>query len=142
MENIKPYVRDAGQHLDAEGAAIYTKAISTVLKAHLSGQNTDQYFFTADEWFASICYISKAWCNRVEQNGQTRLYGHALYGTTVVPQYRYTLQSQDGSEIVVQDWSDDPNLVLPSEQASGKTICFYVQDSTQSNQTPVRIVCE
>lgn len=142
MEDLSPYYRDASSHLNMDGAQIYTEALCNVLQTYQASGDISQYFYSKDEWFASVDYISKAWCNVERRKGYIYFYGHALYGTTVQPEYRYTIVHEDGTESVLQDWSSNTKFSIEEQRAENCKIYLYVRNASQPSQNPIPYLCE
>lgn len=123
-------------HMVGEGADILSEAFSTLFNAYRSGEDVSGWFYKdAAEYLASIDCVTNVWLTRQDgEDGQTALRADCNRGTNVVPQYRFVLRAQDGSETALRDYDAEPALVCPTAALASGTVRVYAraQDGGES----------
>ena len=97
------------QHCNFAGATASSQALSTLMKMHDAGEDTDGMFYTLDDRLADIDHISIVRFSEKKVDGDVKLTAEPFAGSNVEIEYRYLIQDPDTEEFsVARDWSTDP----------------------------------
>ena len=112
LPNLDSFFYDL-YHMTGEGADIQTAFFCRLLNAIRSGEDVSGWFYEKDwQYRESVTWITNCWVHPVGGG----FAAGCNTGSMVTPQYRFLLQSAEGS-IVLSDWSgtDKVKLSLPED---------------------------
>lgn len=103
-------------HLNGNGAEVFSKSFANFLKLREKGEDMNKYFYTPEEYYASINYVTNTWFTWKKNNDKIALTADALYGTNVVPEYQFVLTDlETGKKHLIRDYSTNPKFVFDSK---------------------------
>ena len=89
------------EHLNEEGADVFSTSFAEFEAARQQGENVETYFYDWKEYVASIDYISSAYFE-TEQTSLGRTFtGHVYAGANVEAEYRFELHNKDTGDIQI-----------------------------------------
>jgi len=94
------------EHMSYPGAELFTHAFCEVFSRHRAGEDVSGLFYqTTEEYLASIARVTNVW---FEEENPGRYIAASNHGTAVTPQYAFAAVRQDGSEILLQEYAQEP----------------------------------
>lgn len=116
-------------HMVGEGADTLSAAFARLFNAFLAGEDTSGWFYPdAQAYLESIDFITNCWLTQeTDADGRVILRADCNRGPLVTPQYRFTLVQEDGSEALLQGWSEESTLICDSQVIAGGTPRVYVR---------------
>ena len=113
--NLKGDYFSDREHLNSKGAEAFSKSLATFLKLRQNGDDMNKYFYTPEEYYASINYVALTWFNFTKDDNKITLVANSFYGTKVVPEYQYILtDSETGKQHIIRDYDKNPTFVFDS----------------------------
>lgn len=140
-------------HMVGEGADIFSRAFARIFNAHAAGEDVSGLFYPIDwEYKNAIDFITNAWVT-VYRNGDpwdkasshkkkkilpiAEQYDVFLAdcnkGTYVVPEYKFVLKNEDGSEELLADFSETAYYTSAPGALDGKTMRIYCRVKGEEN---------
>ena len=99
------------QHMNSAGADAFTSAFAKFLQMRAAGEDMEQYFYTPEEYFASIDYISAVNLSVVQKEDTLNFDAEAYCGSLVVPEYQFLIkEAGETSFSVIKDYGKESNL--------------------------------
>ena len=146
LPNLDEYYYDLF-HMVGEGADIFSKAYSRIFNAHVRGEDVRHLFYGSyNEYRDSIDFITNAWVTqyipgeewnlawdqdeaRVTQLAQSYdvFMADCNRGPKVVPEYKFMLVEEDGSETLLQDFSSETLYTSAKGELDGKVMRIYAR---------------
>ncbi|MGN0997724.1 MAG: hypothetical protein ACI4PG_12520, partial [Candidatus Ventricola sp.] len=134
-------------HMVGEGADILSDAFCRVFDAYTAGEDVSNLFYENRWQYAdAIDFITNAWisvyrcgdrwsksfrCDKetIQQLAQTQdvFMADCSRGTYVVPEYRFVLRREDGSETLLRDYSEDGVYACEPGALDGQTLRVYAR---------------
>ena len=152
MPNLDEYYFDL-YHMVGEGADIFSRAFARVFNAHAAGEDVSHLFHENRWQYAdAIDFITNAWVH-VYRNGDKwdgasahrkkailpLAEEHDVFlaecnkGTYVVPEYKFVLKNEDGSETLLADYSETGYYLSEPGALDGRTMRIYCRAKDQEN---------
>ncbi len=95
------------QHFDTAGGDRFSKSYAAWYTMHEAGQNTDDLFYTPEEWLASVDTVELVELN-YEISGDFITYtASVIAGPTVTPEYQFFTKDVNNKWVLAKDWSTD-----------------------------------
>lgn len=134
-------------HMVGEGADILSDAFCRVFNAYTAGEDVSGLFYENRwQYVDAIDFITNAWIS-VYRSGdrwskslryprdevqalaatQDVFLADCSRGTYVVPEYRFVLRGEDGSETLLRDYSEDGLYACNPGALDGKTLRVYAR---------------
>lgn len=128
MEMKDEYFVDT-EHLNEEGANVFSAAFARFLQIRETGENLDKYFYEPDEYLKTIDYITNVYFDTyVDENGIV-ISAHAYHGTGVEVEYEMNLWDADtDTYTVIREYGADSRFVYQPEQAGTYHICVKARE--------------
>ena len=99
------------QHMNSAGADAFTSAFAKFLQMRAAGEDMEQYFYTPEEYFASIDYISAVNLSVVQKEDTLNFDAEAYCGSLVVPEYQFLIKEAGETAFsVIKDYGKESNL--------------------------------
>ena len=137
MPSLDPYYFD-WNHLNGEGADLYSRALGECLNLYFSGENIDQLFYPSDdEYLRSIDFITNAWITESHGAQQDTYTAACNRGNGVPAEYCFMIKNEDGTLTPVRDYSEDPVLTVPAGTYRDKALCTFARNPAKPESTPV-----
>lgn len=128
------YYKD-NDHLNVEGAAVFSETMGRFLNAEKQGRDLSDEFYTPEEYLASIHYIDSVYLSAGAKNGKG-IYAKAkaYTGTDVKLEYswkvkRISASAPEGEEVERRGYSPDPDFFYIPKQAGTYQIKVYVRQA-------------
>lgn len=103
------------EHLNGKGAEAFSKSLATFLKLRQKGEDLSKYFYTPEEYCASINYVTNTWFNWSKNDNEITLTADSLHGTNVTPEYQFVLTDlENGQKHVIRDYNTNPKFTFDS----------------------------
>ncbi len=100
-------------HLNGKGAEVFSKSLATFLKLRQKGEDLSKYFYTPEEYYASINYVTNTWFNWESNDNKIALSADSLHGSKVTPEYQFVLTDlETGEQQIIRDYDKNPNFVF------------------------------
>ena len=152
MPNLDRYYFDL-YHMVGEGADIFSRAFARVFNAHMAGEDVSHLFHENRWQYAdSIDFITNAWVH-VYRGGmkwdkasahkkkeieplaaaQDIFLAECNKGTYVVPEYKFVLRNEDGSETILADYSEESLYACAPGELDGRTMRIYCRVKGEEN---------
>lgn len=125
------------QHLNGEGAQIFSSLLAKVLKEYFLGQDISSYFYTHEQYAQSKNYILNGWYTEFLKDGQITYIADSIYGSTVKPEYQFIAVDKKGEETILQDYYSIQKYTIAAAEMEGKTILISVRNAANRDQEPV-----
>ncbi|MBR4039127.1 MAG: hypothetical protein IKJ11_03400 [Clostridia bacterium] len=153
MPDLRGYFYDL-YHMVGEGADILSSTFCDVFNAHRRGEDlSDLFYYNTWNLHEAIDFITNTWAVQFDPDEEwdKALIYHkeaqirALAGESdvflfdcnrgmhVVPQYRFVIRHEDGTETLLQDYSADAYYTCEPGALSGKTLRLYARVQGQEN---------
>ena len=121
-ENYSDY-----EHLNKEGAEIFSKAFAKLMQMRSSGENLDGYFYDKEAYLDSVNYITNTWLDTVQSGTELTITAGAYHGNNVSVEYEFEMLDPDSGEYqVIQEYSENNQCMLNVSQYAGQTITIRV----------------
>ena len=108
-----------GEHLNHDGAARFSQAFASALRALDAGGSTSILTYSYDQWdqyLASIDDISAVTSTSCMEDNNTVVKATAYTGSNVQVEYRFSLVAADGTTTLLQDWSTSDTCSIPQDE--------------------------
>lgn len=127
-------------HLNGEGAQRFSRKLSEYLNLYLAGEPVDHLFYASQqEALEHIDFITNVWVNDTIEDGTLTLAADCNRGPNVTPEYRFALAACDGSETLLQDYSEEGLLSLAlGDMPEDSRIVVYARPNDDPQKEPVR----
>lgn len=133
FEAKEQYFRDF-QHMNSAGADAFSPALANFLSLRAAGKDMEQYFYTPEEFFSSIDYISAVNFSVLNQDDVLKMSAEAYCGTSVVPEYQFLIKKSDESSFsVIKDFGNENEFSFKPK--SGGTYTVRVNARKSGNNT-------
>lgn len=100
-------------HLNSNGSEAFSKSLAKFLKLRQDGEDLNKYFYTPEEYYENINYITNTWFRWVKKNDNITLLGDAFCGPNVVPEYQFVLTDlETGEDHIIRDYDKNPKFVF------------------------------
>lgn len=142
FDNQDSYYVDS-QHLNQEGAAALSTALSKIIISLNNGGQTDAlngYFYDKEEYLASIKEISAVDFNYQVEGNELCVDATAYTGTAVTPEYMFQVLQSDGNYDTIQDYSETASALIPIK--SQNKITVRVSARIRGGSSEVERYCE
>lgn len=126
------YYKD-NDHLNVQGAAVFSRTMGRFLNALKRGEDLSDEFYTPAEYVASIHYIDSVFLSARPENG-TGIYAKAkaYTGSQVYPEYSYVVKrltagNPEGEDVARRRYTSDPEFFYKPEKQGTYQIRVYVR---------------
>lgn len=103
------------EHLNSTGQEVFSKSLANFLKLRQNGEDMSKYFYTSDEYYASINYVALTCFNWTKNDNSITLTANSFQGSKVVPEYQFVLtDTETGQQHIIRDYDKNPNFVFDS----------------------------
>jgi len=137
VPHLDQYYRDSN-HMDYRGADIFSEKFSKIFGEYAAGKDISQYFYeTSEEFFASIDCITNTWIDEERGEKEDVYTADCLHGASVMPEYGYYLVEADGTEKMIQPYSENNTYRCPSGELAGKRLRVYARVQGGNEETTV-----
>lgn len=100
-------------HLNSNGGEAFSKSLAAFLKLRQNGEDMKKYFYTPEEYYASIKYVTNTWFTWKKSSDKITLTADSFHGSNVVPEYQFILTDlETGKNDIIRDYNKDPNFVF------------------------------
>ena len=132
LPTLDPFFQNT-EHMSVEGTAALTRAFCEVFTRYTVGEDVSPFFYAnTEEYLASIDRVTNVWLEKGDAPGGFTALCH--HGTRVVPEYRFALIAEDGSETPIGNFT--PESRWQGDIPAGQTLRVYAR-AKDSMQTPV-----
>ncbi|BCZ45878.1 hypothetical protein psyc5s11_19450 [Clostridium gelidum] len=101
------------EHLNIKGAEAFSKSLTSFLKLREKGDDLNKYFYTPEEYYATINFVSATWFNSLKSGSKLKLTADSCHGTKVVPEYQFVLTDMDtGKKHIIRDYDVNPTFTF------------------------------
>ncbi|WP_252247364.1 lipolytic protein G-D-S-L family [Clostridium sp. ZBS4] len=122
-------------HFNSNGQEVFSKSLADFLKLREKGEDMNKYFYTPEEYYASINYITNTWFTWKKDNDKLSLVADAFYGTNVVPEYQFILiDSQTGKEEIIREYNTNPEFTFKKLSLSKYKIRVNAREVGSNNE--------
>ena len=110
-------------HMVGEGADTLSTAFARLFNAFLAGEDVSGWFYPDSQaYLASIDFITNCWLTlETGEDRQVTLRADCNRGSLVMPQYRFTLVRENGTEELLRDWSGEAVFSCDAKVLAGGT---------------------
>ena len=113
-------------HMVGEGADILSTSFARLINAHIAGEDVSGWFYTNSwQYQNAIDFITNVWFTREDSDDGVTLTADCNRGLNVVPEYRYVLRHDDGSETELRPYDADPVFACSASVLAGGTVRIY-----------------
>lgn len=110
------------QHMNAFGAEAFSTSFAKFMQLRAQGENMKKYFYTPEEFLASIDYISAVNLTLSQKNNAVFIEGTAYCGTPVTPEYQFLLkEAEEPSFTIIKDFGTEAHFSFQPKK-SGKYV--------------------
>lgn len=103
------------EHLNSDGADVFSKSLAAFLKLRQNGDDMNKYFYTPEEYYASINYVALTWFNSTKKDNKITITADSFHGTKVVPEYQFVLTDlETGKQHIIRDYDKNPTFAFDS----------------------------
>ena len=116
------------EHISNTGSWRFGRVLGYAIKLWEDTGSLDEIMYGFDEWdeyCASVDCISLVNYDFTIEEGRIVLTATSYQGTDITPEYSWAFFDEDDNMTVLQDWTEDPNLVIETE-GHGMTDQLYV----------------
>ncbi|WP_297429174.1 lipolytic protein G-D-S-L family [Clostridium sp.] len=101
------------EHFNSNGAEAFSKSLAEFLKLRQNGDDMNKYFYTPDEYSASINYVALTWFTFTKKDNKITLTANSFHGSKVIPEYQYILtDSETGEQHIIRDYDKNSTFVF------------------------------
>lgn len=128
-------------HLNELGAEKFTEAVCRLIQMQEQGKDTDDLFYTWEEYVDSIDYVAATYLEVYEDEKKDQMVeAHSIIGTKVSVEYSFVLRNaNNGSETVLQDFDENDTIRLPDEMKNDEYLLrVYARVKGENNPENVR----
>lgn len=125
------------QHMNGDGAKIFSSTLARVLKEYFAGQDVSSYFYTHEEYAQLKNYVLNGWYTENLKDGKITYIADSIYGSTVKPEYQFIAVNEKGEETILQDYYSTQKYTIAATEMEGKKIRISVRNAANRNQEPV-----
>lgn len=126
-------------HLNSKGQEVFSESLAAFLKLRQNGDDMSKYFYTSEEYYSSINYVTNTWFNWKKDNNKITLTADSLHGSKVVPEYQFVLtDSQTGKQQIIRDYDKDPNFVFDASSYKKYKIRVNARVAGSNNNQTIR----
>lgn len=135
----KPEYYKDNDHLNVDGARVFSRSLARVLLAEKEGKKPSGWFYTPEEYLKSIDYIDSVIPKVTAENGKgIRLNALAYTGPEVSVQYAYRIReagagSRKGTVTKMYDYRTDPHIVYVPDKEGTYQVTVYARQSGSGN---------
>jgi hypothetical protein len=127
------------EHLNSSGAEAFSKSLAAFLKLRQNGDDMSKYFYTPEEYYASINYISITSFNWTQNDNKIKLVADSFHGSKVVPEYQFVLTDlETGKQHIIRDYDKNPNFVFDSTSYKKYKIRVNARVTGSDNNEAIR----
>ena len=115
-------------HVNAEGADILSASFARFFNLYAAGEDVSSLFYGSYEaYLNTINYISNVYTETREDGGEEVVRAGCNRGPQVDAEYRFTLVNEDGTETLVQDYSENREYRTRKDRYRGKKLRVYAR---------------
>ena len=115
------------EHLNKEGAEVFSKAFAALMKMRSENVDLEQYFYDKDAYLDSINYITNTWFDATQSGAALTLQAGAYHGNNVSVEYEFeAVDPVSGEYQTIQEYSESNVCTIDAEQYAGQTVTFRV----------------
>ena len=115
-------------HVNAEGADILSASFARFFNLYAAGEDVSALFYGSyEEYLNTIDYISNVYTETREDGEEEVVRAGSNHGPRVDAEYRFTLVNEDGTETVVQDYSENREYRTRRDRHRGKKLRVYAR---------------
>ena len=101
------------EHPNPEGSINFTMAFADFFKHWKAGDPVDDYFYTPEEYLASIHYIDASYFNNNVKEQGIQLHGISLNGIGITPEFEYQLWDDQSKRYqTIREYSQNPDFTF------------------------------
>jgi hypothetical protein len=127
------------EHLNSKGAEAFSESLATFLKLREKGEDMNSYFYTPEEYNASIDYVATTWFNFTKNGSKVTLTADSIHGTKVTPEYQFVLTDLDAeTEQIMRDYDKNPTIVFDSAAYKKYKIRVNARIASSNNNDSLR----
>jgi hypothetical protein len=102
-------------HLNSKGAEVFSNSLAAFLKLRENGEDLSKYFYTPEEYYASINYVTNTWFNWSKDGSKVTLAADSFHGSKVTPEYQFVLtDSETGESYIMRDYDTNTKFTFDS----------------------------
>lgn len=115
-------------HVNAEGADVLSASFARFFNLYAAGEDVSGLFYGSyEEYLNTIDYISNVYTDTRQDGDEEVVRAGSNRGPRVAAEYRFTLVEEDGTEIVVQDYSENREYRTRRGHHRGKKLRIYAR---------------
>lgn len=116
------YFRDF-QHMNSFGAEAFSTSFAKFMQLRAQGEDMEKYFYTPEEFLASIDYISAVNLSVSQKGNEILMDGIAYCGTPVTPEYQFLIKETDSETYtLIKDFGTDTQFSFKPQKSGKYTI--------------------
>ena len=115
-------------HVNAEGADILSASFARFFNLYAAGEDVSALFYGSyEEYLNTINYITNVYTETREDGEEEVVRAGSNRGPRVEAEYRFALVNEDGTETVVQDYSENREYRTRRSHHRGKKLRVYAR---------------
>lgn len=115
-------------HVNAEGADVLSASFARFFNLYAAGEDVSGLFYDSyEEYLNTIDYISNVYTDTRQDGDEEVVRAGSNRGPRVAAEYRFTLVEEDGTETVVQDYSENREYRTRRGHHRGKKLRIYAR---------------
>lgn len=138
LPDLNAYFVDV-YHLCSEGAAIFSNAVSEMIKKLEAGETISDLSCPSWERFLEESdRIYNVYASVGRENGNISVNAGCIAGDMATPRYRFEAET-NGERVLLQDWSEAHTFFGEDEQLEGKTLIISAETMDGTSASALRI---
>ena len=115
-------------HVNAEGADVLSASFARFFNLYAAGEDVSGLFYGSyEEYLNTIDYISNVYTDTRQDGDEEVVRAGSNRGPRVAAEYRFALVEEDGTETVVQDYSENREYRTRRGHHRGKKLRIYAR---------------
>lgn len=111
------------QHMNSFGAEVFSTSFAKFMQLRAQGENMKKYFYTPEEFLASIDYISAVNLTLSQKNNAVFIEGTAYCGSLVTPEYQFLIkETEELSFTIIKDFGTEAHFSFHPQKSGKYTI--------------------
>ena len=94
-------------HMTGEGADLFSHAFSKLMLDREADRNVEDYFYTPEEFLASVDYITNTWFLFTVEDNTLKISADSLYGSLVTPEYQILIYDEKDQLVDSREYSPE-----------------------------------
>lgn len=92
-------------HMNGLGATVFSHSFSKFMNDFIAGKDVNSYFYSPQEFLASIDYLTNVWFSYKINNDTVSVQADSLQGSNAIPEYQFIMTDENDNTVLYREYS-------------------------------------